>query len=118
MVCTLRPAGPVCAVTSVLPSILEATSLASAFVLQNLTPPLYPSVKVPLPRPPAWICDFTMVGPSGSAERALMKSSGVLAAAPLGTATPNFSKRALAWYSWMFIGGRLALADEEHGRHD
>ena len=44
-----------------------------------------------------------MVGPSGSPASALMNSSGVLAAAPLGTGTPNFSKRALAWYSCMFM---------------
>jgi hypothetical protein len=57
-------------VTRVLPSMLPAISLASALVLQNLTPPLKPSVNVPLPRPPAWIWDFTMVGPSGSWESA------------------------------------------------
>jgi hypothetical protein len=57
---TLRPAGPVWTVTSVLPSILPAIPSRRALVLQNFTPPLKPSVKVPLPRPPAWICDFTM----------------------------------------------------------
>src|SRR5271165_4058728 len=116
MVCTLRPAGPVWRVTSVLPSILAATSFAPAFVLQNLTPPLNPSVNAPLPRPPAWICDFTMVGPSGSPASALMNSSGVLAAAPLGTGTPNFSNRALAWYSWTFIDSLLQCRRTDPGK--
>ena len=88
MVCTFRPAGPVCAVTRVLPSILSARSFASALVGENFTPPLNPSVKVPLPRPPAWIWDFTIVGPSGKRVSAVMNSSGVVAAAPLGTGTP------------------------------
>src|SRR5665213_1009478 len=109
MVCTLRPAGPVWAVTSVLPSIFAAVSFASALVLQNLTPPLYPSVNVPLPLPPAWIWDLTMVGPSGSAASAVIKSSVDLAAAPLGTATPYFSKRAFAWYSCMFMDDQLSF---------
>ena len=39
---------------------------------------------------------FTIVGPSGRPERAVTKSSGVVAAAPLGTGTPYFSKSALA----------------------
>ena len=96
MVCTLRPAGPVWAVTRVLPSMRAASSPASALVLQNFTPPLKPSVKVPLPRPPAWIWDFTMVGPSGRLASAVMNSSGARAGAPGGTGTPNFSKRTLA----------------------
>ena len=79
-----------------LPSIRPAISRASALVLQNFTPPLKPSVNVPLPRPPAWIWDFTIVGPSGRPDKAVINSSVDVAEAPLGTGTPNFSKRALA----------------------
>ena len=61
-----------------------AISRASALVLQNFTPPLKPSVKVPLPRPPAWIWDFTIVGPSGSWARAVVKSAAEVAADALG----------------------------------
>src|SRR5256885_3661333 len=43
------------------------TLFRSDFV--NFTPPLKPFVNVPLPRPPAWICDFTIVGPSGREDR-------------------------------------------------
>ena len=104
-VCTRRPAGPVWAVTSVWPSILPAIARAAALSAQNLTPPLKPLVNVPLPRPPAWIWDFTIVGPSGSWASAVANSAWLRAAAPRGTGTPYCSKRALAWYSWMFMRG-------------
>jgi len=67
---------------------------------ENFTPPLKPSVKVPLPRPPAWIWDFTMMPPETSIlASAPSNSAADLTATPLGTATPNFSKSSLAWYS-------------------
>ena len=39
----------------------------------------------------------------GAAIAIAVVSAGVVAAAPLETGTPNFSKSSLAWYSWMFI---------------
>ena len=49
---TSLPAGPVCLVISVMPSIFSAVGKTSSIALTTLTPP-------PLPRPPAWICAFT-----------------------------------------------------------
>ena len=54
-----RPSGPVCLVTRTLPSIAFAFSKTSSADLHNFTPPWKPLLKVPLPRPPAWICDLT-----------------------------------------------------------
>ena len=50
---TSRPSGPVCLVTSTLPSMALALSKTSSAVLHSLTPPWKPLLKVPLPRPPA-----------------------------------------------------------------
>ena len=56
------PAGPVWMVTSVAPSISPAKAFTSSIDLARRTPPFSPaeaSLNLPLPRPPAWICDFT-----------------------------------------------------------
>ena len=58
-VCTRRPSAPVCLVTSTLPSIFSAKETASSTDAATFTPPWKPVLKVPLPRPPAWIWDLT-----------------------------------------------------------
>mmetsp|Transcript_4483 Transcript_4483/g.14906 ORF Transcript_4483/g.14906 Transcript_4483/m.14906 type:complete len:212 (-) Transcript_4483:226-861(-) len=72
------PAGPVCLVTRVPPSILEATAGTSS-ALTMCTPPLKPLVKVPMPRPPARICDLTTTSGSPMRLAAATASSTLLA---------------------------------------
>src|SRR5690606_23304388 len=105
------PSGPVWWVLSIMPSISEASALASAGLLASFTPP-------PLPRPPAWICALTTVTEVPSSRAAASASSGVFATMPRGVGTPYFRKSSLPWYSWIFIvretplevGGRKPIA--------
>src|SRR5215472_2296454 len=101
---TLRPSGPDWWVTRISPSISAATSRTSFGVLRTCTPPLKPFLKVPLPRPPAWICALTAISISPSSRAICSASSSVVATLPRVVATSNFSNNSLAWYSWMFIG--------------
>ena len=101
------PASPVWIVTSVWPSISPAKSFTSSIDLVTRTPPLAPAgapLKVPLPRPPAWIWLFTTQTGPPSSLAAASASSGLKIATPLETGSPNSFSTALAWYSWMFIG--------------
>ena len=50
----------------------------------------------PLPRPPAWICDFTTYSGPGSFFEASTASSTLIAAKPAGTGTPNLASSSLA----------------------
>src|ERR1043165_5957270 len=116
-VLTTRPSGPVCLVTSVLPSIAWACAVASVADLASLTPPLKPSRKTPLPRPPAWICDFTTASLCPALKilsAAALASSMVLHGSPAGTVTPYCLSNCLAWYSWMFIPGKSPLVKRHH----
>lgn len=52
------PAGPVCLVTNTCPSMRLASATASEGLVM-CTPPCRPFLKVPIPLPPARICDLT-----------------------------------------------------------
>ena len=70
------------------------------------TPPLSPafaSLNLPLPRPPAWICDLTAQTEPPSFFAASTASVTEKAGSPCATGTPNFARTCFAWYSWMFI---------------
>src|SRR5262245_47538174 len=62
----------------------------------------------PLPRPPAWICAFTTKTSPPRARAPSAASCGLAATWPSGTGAPYALSRALAWYSWMFIGSRAS----------
>src|SRR5262249_51786877 len=118
-------------VTSVLPSISTAWPRTSSMLRASRTPPLAPagsSLKVPLPRPPAWICDLTTTRGVARASAPLTASSTDRAGTPLETGAPNSLRTALAWYSWMFMTrlpvprplaeiGREALAGLDEALH-
>ena len=93
------PAGPVCTVTSVAPSISAAKRFTSSTERARRTPPLSPAVaslNLPLPRPPAWIWLLTtQIGP-GSALAAATASSGVNAGLPAETGAAKAASTALA----------------------
>ena len=88
---TMRPSGPVWCVTRRMPIICVAICSASSAVFASLTPP-------PLPRPPAWICAFTITVPPRRLAIA-PTSDGVCAISPRGTGTPCRARMALPWYS-------------------
>src|ERR1700752_2147457 len=128
---TCLPFGPVCSVTRVEPSICSANAFTSSTDLAMRTPPLSPafaSLNLPLPRPPAWICDLTAHTAPPSFFAASTASAAEKAGSPCATGTPNFARTCFAWYSWMFIrapplpscpakAGHPVLA-VEHCRHD
>src|SRR5262245_22879863 len=97
---TFFPSAPVCGVTSCMPKIFRAASLAASAPLATLTPP-------PLPRPPAWICAFTTTTGlpvfSITASMASSASRRENAGIPNGTCTPYFLKICFPWYSWIFM---------------
>ena len=75
--------GPVCFVTSVMPSIAAAPASRRRASLHPLTPPA-------LPRPPAWICAFTTrYGDRRVSPRRRPPRRRVNAGCPRGTATPD-----------------------------
>jgi hypothetical protein len=82
-----------------LPSILPATSRASAGDFTSCTPPLKPLAKVPFPRPPAWTWAFTTRSFVPSSRAICSASSAVVATLPAGVAAPNFCNNSFAWYS-------------------
>jgi hypothetical protein len=95
------PAGPVCLVTSVLPSISLALALTTSSTrLARRTPPLASapsSLNLPLPRPPAWICDFTtQSGPGSASWRRLRHHRRRRSATPSATGAPYSFNTALA----------------------
>ena len=95
----LLPCGPVWTVTRVLPSISSACGADLVDRCARRTPPLASgpsSLNLPLPRPPAWICDFTTQSGPGSFFAASTASSTLIAAWPAGTGTPNFASSSLA----------------------
>src|SRR5262245_48345738 len=103
---TCLPFGPVCSVTRVEPSICSANSFTSSTDLAMRTPPLSPaffSLNLPLPRPPAWICDLTAHTGPPSFVAASTASCTEKAGSPCATGTPYFARTCLAWYSWMFM---------------
>ena len=95
--CTMRPSGPVWWVTSVMPRIFGGDRAASSAFLATLTPP-------PLPRPPAWICALTTTLPPRRSGGQFGFGHGVNHFAA-GHRHAVARKRALAWYSWIFIVG-------------
>jgi hypothetical protein len=66
-----------------------ASFFTSSMDLTTLTPP-------PLPRPPAWIWDFTTQTGPGRLSAALTASSTVKAGLPLGTGAPKPRRTSLA----------------------
>ncbi len=75
---TVWPAGPVWIVTSFLPSNRPATVAASSALRTSCTPRWSGSPRiVPLPRPPAWICDLTTATAAPSSRNASAASSAV-----------------------------------------
>src|SRR5204863_1051858 len=95
---TLMPSGGVCGVLSIMPRICLAAVSAASGPSATLMPP-------PLPRPPActWALTTTLPPSRWAISRAL---AGVSAWSPSGTGTPNSRSSSLAWYSWIFMGGR------------
>ena len=92
---TTRPSGPVCLVTSVWPSIAPAVDSASSAVRHSLTPPWSPDLKVPFPRPPAWIWDLRTTAVPASAQEPFGDRPGFLRrpqASPLGKVTPYWER--------------------------
>ena len=102
------PSGPVWSVFSGYFSMVSATALAFSLLPQYFTPPsrsAWPT-SCPAPRPPAWICAFTMTPPPLlSWSNAAAASSAVLQTMCLGTFAPAAASNSLAWYSWTFIVG-------------
>jgi hypothetical protein len=97
---TARPAWPVWWVTSVRRHLLDLGDTSSTG--RQRTPPFSPasaSLKRPLPRPPAWICDFTtQIGPP-SVSAASRASPVEKTAMPFGTGAPKPRSSSFAWYS-------------------
>src|ERR1043165_1668498 len=104
-VCTFWPTSPVCLVTRVEFSIRSALLRASSADFTRTTPRCCAcSLNVPLPRPPAWICDFTTATAPSSLVNASAACSGVSATNPLLTGMPYLRKTSFAWNSWRFTG--------------
>src|SRR6266545_7313196 len=97
------PSGGVWGVLSIMPRICFAAASAPAGSSASLTPPA-------LPRPPACTWALTTTLPP-SLDAIALACAGVSATSPFGTGTPNSRRMALAWYSWIFMGG-LALAGD------
>src|SRR5688500_43636 len=93
---TVTPSGPVWGVTSRLVRMRTASLWASSADFTTLTPP-------PLPRPPAWTWALTTATPVPNELKWAVASSPVRAIFPSGVGIPNSRKRALAWYSWIFM---------------
>src|SRR6266508_282351 len=76
------------------------------------------SISIPpaLPRPPACTWALTTTLPP-SLDAIALACAGVSATSPFGTGTPNSRRMALAWYSWIFIGG-LALFPARELAHE
>ncbi len=127
---TALPSSPVCTVTRVDPSLLRPSSRTAASAAS--IPPVRPSrttvtpprsgysLKRPLPRPPAWICDFTTTTAfpvdSMSGRTPATASSTVVATKPAGTTMPRSSIRAFAWCSWIFTRPPLPIPRCRTGR--
>src|SRR6266545_329077 len=103
------PSGGVWGVLSIMPRICFAAASAPAGSSASLTPPA-------LPRPPACTWALTTTLPP-SLEAIALACAGVSATSPFGTGTPNSRRMALAWYSWIFIGG-LALFPARELAHE
>src|ERR1700730_8640647 len=109
---TCLPAGPVCAVISVWPSISLAYAATSSTDLASRTPPfasLGNSLNLPLPRPPAWIWDFTTYTGPGRVFAADTASLTVSAGCPSETGAPKLFRMALLWYSWIFMSSSTVV---------
>src|SRR5712675_1705212 len=109
---TCLPAGPVCAVISVWPSISLACAATSSTDLASRTPPfasLGNSLNLPLPRPPAWIWDFTTCTGPGRVFAAATASLTVSAGCPSETGAPKLFRTALLWYSWIFMSSSTGV---------
>lgn len=78
----IRPAAPVCFVTSVWLTILPAICSASCGENTSRTPPFNPFLNAPLPRPPAKTCAF-------NTKLSVCNFSATLLASAPDVATPN-----------------------------